>query len=89
VLCCVAQEKLKILRVEVAESPKVEWVASHLQSDKILWSSHPNWLPPEILIDEELEASKSQVFLSRLPPDYTWEAGIFQAPLSFSKNFLF
>jgi hypothetical protein len=49
------RDKLRIFRVRVEDKPPVEWLTSHLLPDRIIWSSHPALLKPDISFDFSAE----------------------------------
>jgi len=48
-------DKLRIYRVPDRPGPAVEWLTSHLLPDRIIWSSHPSLLKPDIAFDFSAE----------------------------------
>jgi hypothetical protein len=49
------RDKLRIFRVRVEDKSPVEWLTSHLLPDRIIWSSHPALLKPDITFDFSAE----------------------------------
>jgi hypothetical protein len=49
------RDKLRIFRVRVEDKSPVEWLTSHLLPDRIIWSSHPALLKPDIAFDFSAE----------------------------------
>ncbi len=59
--CIPRGEKIKILRIHIPDHFCVEWIYSHLQPDKMIWSSHPTILKPDI----EVEFSEEEKLLQQ------------------------
>jgi hypothetical protein len=53
-------EKSLIMKRKAEEfHPGLEWISSHLQPNKIIWSSHPHILAPDVALEFGLEEQRS------------------------------
>jgi len=73
-------------RLEIEELPEdVQWIVSHLQPDKIIWSSHPDILPPSLGYQPK-ESNVANTFFVSSPQPSIANSGFFLGRTTTTSN---